>query len=153
MLSLLLGSAVYRKATDLYFERHDGEAVTTDDFVRCMEHASGHDLTQFKRWYSQAGTPELRVSGQYDAAGGKAISLRETIDSPDPGQPEKQPLHIPFTLGLLNSEGREIPSDLRERVRPVRLPGCWNCARPVRAFFLDIPERPIPSLLRGFPHL
>ncbi len=151
MLSLLLGSAVYRKATDLYFERHDGEAVTTDDFVRCMEHASGHDLTQFKRWYSQAGTPELRVSGEYDAAGGSYLLTVKQSTPPTPGQPEKQPLHIPFTLGLLNSEGREIPLRLAGESAAGETSRVLELREASESFrFLDIPERPIPSLLRGF---
>src|SRR5690625_7100056 len=68
MLANLLGPELFRKGADLYFDRHDGEAVTTDDFVAAMEEVSGRDLTQFKRWYSQAGTPQLEVTDAYDAA-------------------------------------------------------------------------------------
>jgi len=151
MLSLLLGSEAYRKATDLYFQRHDGEAVTTDDFVRCMAQAGGRDLAQFKRWYSQAGTPELRVSGEYDATAGNYLLTVEQSTPATPGQPVKQPLHIPFAVGLLNRQGRDIPL----RLEGDSLAGATTRVLELRESrqsfrFLDIAEHPIPSLLRGF---
>jgi len=109
MQALLLGPDLFRRATDLYFSRHDGQAVTTDDFVACMEEASGRDLTQFKRWYSQAGTPELDISGHYDP-GERTYEMRvRQPPPPPPGQPRKEPLHIPLALGLLDGQGRDLP--------------------------------------------
>ena len=151
MLHRLLGPETYRRATDIYFQRHDGEAVTTDDFVRCMEQASGRDLTQFKRWYSQAGTPELRVSGEYDAAAESYLLTVEQSTPATPGQSEKQPLHMPLAIGLLDGEGRDIglrlegESIAEEATRVLELREARQSFR-----FLDIPERPVPSLLRGF---
>ena len=85
MQANLLGPALFRQATDLYFARHDGQAVTTDDFVTCMEDASGRDLTQFRRWYEQAGTPELWVQGDYDPADGSYTLTRAPAHPGDPG--------------------------------------------------------------------
>ncbi|RJX42897.1 aminopeptidase N, partial [Pseudomonas syringae pv. actinidiae] len=90
MLHTLLGAQGFRKGSDLYFERHDGQAVTCDDFIKAMEDANGVDLTQFKRWYSQAGTPRLAVSESYDAAA-KTYSLTFRQSCPTtPGQPGDQ---------------------------------------------------------------
>ncbi|MEQ1525108.1 MAG: DUF3458 domain-containing protein, partial [Aestuariivirga sp.] len=95
MMKTLIGEKAFRKAMDLYFERHDGEAATVEDFVRCMADASGRDLTQFFRWYEQAGTPHVNVSTHYDA---KAKTFDLTLaqkTAPTPGQADKQPMHIP----------------------------------------------------------
>ena len=151
MLHHLLGPEAYRMGTDLYFRRHDGEAVTTDDFVRCMEQAGGRDLTQFKRWYSQAGTPELRVTGEYNAADNSYGLIVEQSTPPTPGQPEKQPLHLPLAIGLLDETGRDIPL----RMEGEAMPGGTTRVVELRAArqsfrFLDIAGRPTPSLLRGF---
>ncbi|MDX9875040.1 MAG: aminopeptidase N, partial [Spongiibacteraceae bacterium] len=105
MLHTLLGSELFRRGTDLYFERHDGEAVTCDDFVRAMEEVSGRDLTQFRRWYSQAGTPVLEVAGAYDAVAARyTLTVRQHCP-PTPGQPEKLPFHLPFAVALLGQNG------------------------------------------------
>ena len=152
MQAALLGPEPFRRATDLYFARHDGQAVTTDDFVTCMEDASGRDLTQFRRWYTQAGTPELRVSGDYDPAA-RTYTLRVRQDtSPTPGQPHKEPLHLPLAIGLLDAQGRELPLRLSGEDAPA-LAGTrlLELRAPEERFrFLDIPEPPVPSLLRGF---
>src|SRR5690625_5703260 len=87
MLANVLGPELFRKGADLYFDRHDGEAVTTDDFVAAMEEVSGRDLTQFKRWYSQAGTPQLEVTDAYDAA---RQQYRLTITQSCPPTPDSQ---------------------------------------------------------------
>lgn len=151
MLYHLLGPEVYRKATDLYFRRHDGEAVTTDDFVRCMEQAGGRDLSQFKRWYSQAGTPELRVSGHYDESGRSYLLTLQQSTPPTPGQPDKQPLHMPVAVGLLDSQGRDIALRLKGEEMAGGTTRVVELREPRQSFlFVDIPERPIPSLLRGF---
>lgn len=152
MQATLLGPELFRKATDLYFTRYDGQAVTTDDFVGCMEDASGHDLMQFRRWYSQAGTPCLHIEATYDAERATySLLIRQEI-APTPGEPEKDPLHLPLAIALLGPEGRELA--LRREGEPnARDPGTrvselrdWE----TRLCFVDIPVRPVPSLLRGF---
>lgn len=108
MIHTLLGPERFRRGTDLYFERHDGEAVTTDDFVAAMEDANEFDLGQFRRWYAQAGTPVVRVEREYDE---KTRTLSLTLEQscpPTPGQATKEALHIPFALGLLSGDGREM---------------------------------------------
>jgi aminopeptidase N len=154
MLHTLLGPEAFRRGSDLYFERHDGQAVTCEDFVRAMEDASGVDLGQFRRWYSQAGTPELTVSGEYDEAG-QAFTLHVSQTCPaTPGQAEKQPFVIPLAVGLLGEAGN----------LPLRLAGETPDAEtadnthkvllvdgPRQSFrFEQVRERPVPSLLRGF---
>ncbi len=125
----LLGEADYRKATDLYFQRHDGQAVTTDDFVACMAEAGERDLQQFKRWYSQAGTPELEVGGSYDEQSQRyTLTVKQSCPS-TPGLQQKAPLHIPLAVGLLDEEGCDIPLQLEGESAPQVLPVCWSCAR------------------------
>ncbi len=152
MQSNLLGPELFRRATDLYFERHDGQAVTTDDFVTCMEDASGRDLTQFRRWYAQAGTPELDVSGHWDpGAGAYTLTIRQHT-SATPGQPHKGLLHIPLTVGLLDAEGRDLPLRLEgeESGDPARTRLLELRAAEEGFRFVGLVERPVPSLLRGF---
>lgn len=140
MQHTLLGAETFRKATDLYFDRYDGHAVTCDDFVQCMADASGRDMSQFFRWYKQAGTPTLQVRSHYDAAQ-QSYTLTFKQSQPDtPGQTDKQPLHIPVALGLLDASGQEI---LPTRVLEVT-------AREQTFTFVDLPSRPVPSILRGF---
>ncbi len=140
MMHTLLGHEKYRKGTDLYFQRHDGQAVTCDDFAQCMQDASGTDLTQFKLWYSQAGTPEIAAKTQYDAAK-QAFTITLTQNLPDtPGQTNKKPMYMPITLGLLGKSGDNlIPT------RTLRL------TQKEQSFTFDnIAEKPVPSILRGF---
>ena len=110
MIHTLVGSESFRRGMDLYFQRHDGQAVTTDDFARAMQDASGVDLTQFKRWYDQAGTPVVQASGSYDAAARTYTLTLEQSCPPTPGQPEKLPLHIPFGIGLVDAQGAGHPA-------------------------------------------
>src|SRR5690554_3719744 len=118
MLHTLLGPELFRKGSDLYFERHDGQAVTCDDFVAAMETVSGRDLTQFKRWYSQAGTPVLQVSDAYDAEKQEyRLQVRQSCP-PTPGQPTKEPFVIPLAMGLLDEQGRELPLNLAGSEQP-----------------------------------
>ncbi len=139
MIHTLLGAELFRAGSDLYFERHDGQAVTTEDFVQAMQDASGIDLTQFKRWYGQAGTPQLTVTDEYDA-GEKVYRLTVKQSTPDtPGQTDKLPLHIPFSLGLLNAEGEEVYSHVLDVLDAEHT-----------FVFADMPGKPVPSLLRGF---
>lgn len=153
MLHTLLGAQGFRKGSDLYFERHDGQAVTCDDFIKAMEDANGVDLTQFKRWYSQAGTPRLAVSESYDSAA-KTYSLTFRQSCPTtPGQPgeSKQPFVIPVELGLLDKQGGEIPLRLQGEDAAAGNTRVISVTEAEQTFtFVDIAEQPLPSLLRGF---
>ena len=148
MQANLLGPTLFRQATDLYFRRHDGQAVTTDDFVRCMEDASGRDLTRFRYWYDYAGTPEVKVRGEYHADE-QRYCLHLSQQVPDtPGQTNKPPFHIPLVVGLLDSHGKDMPlarPDVDERPELLEV-----TAREQVFEFLKVPEMPVPSLLRGF---
>ncbi|MFW5823428.1 MAG: aminopeptidase N [Marinobacter sp.] len=151
MIHTLLGPERFRKGSDLYFERHDGQAVTTDDFVRAMEDASGRDLGQFRRWYEQAGTPVLTVEDDYDESRQVyRLTVRQRI--PDtPGQTGKKSQHIPFALGLLDAEGRDIPPMLAGEGGPAATTRILELTEAQHTFeFTGIPSRPVPSLLRDF---
>ncbi len=141
MQANLLGPDLYRKATDLYFSRHDGQAVTIEDFIACMADASGRDLRQFKHWYDYAGTPKLTVRDQYDAETQRYILTIQQHTPDTPQQTDKPPMHIPFALGLVGADGQDLtpPNTLLELTE-----------RQHDFVFDAIPERPTPSLLRGF---
>ncbi|MDH0894777.1 MULTISPECIES: aminopeptidase N [unclassified Pseudomonas] len=151
MIHTLLGAEKFRKGSDLYFQRHDGQAVTCDDFVKAMEDASGVDLSQFKRWYSQAGTPRLEVSESYDAAANTyRLQFRQSCPA-TPGQAEKLPFVIPVELALLDAQGRELPLQLVGEERPAGRSRVLQVTQAEQAFtFVNIAEKPLPSLLRGF---
>ena len=106
MLQTIVGRHAFRAGTDLYFDRHDGQAVTTEDFVRALEDASGTPLPQFRRWYEQAGTPLLTVDETRED-GALQLTIAQSCE-PSPGQPSKQPFHIPVALGLLDGDGGEL---------------------------------------------
>ena len=152
MLRTILTPALFRKGMDLYFTRHDGQAATVEDFVRCFEEVSGRNLSQFRLWYSQAGTPEIRAEGKYDPASGKfALHVSQRLAA-TPGQPEKQPMQIPLSLGLIGSKsGAPLPLTLEgenqagptERV--VELTGPEHCF-----VFTNIGEPPVLSIGRNF---
>ncbi|TAK91073.1 MAG: aminopeptidase N [Burkholderiaceae bacterium] len=140
MLQTLLGRDGFRKGMNLYFQRHDGHAVTCDDFVAAMADANGADLTQFAHWYSQAGTPRISARGQYDAEQQRyTLTLRQSCPA-TPGQPDKQPFHIPIAVGLLDlATGHNHPTRILE------------LKQPEQSFHFDgIATAPIPSLLRDF---
>ncbi len=139
MLHSLLGPELFRQGSDLYFERHDGQAVTTDDFVAAMEAVSGRDLSQFRRWYSQAGTPRLRVTDRFDAASGEYFLSVAQSCPPSPGQEHKQPYHLPLAYGLLDAQGQELEAGVLE-VREEQ----------ETFVFSGLTEKPVPSLLRAF---
>ena len=151
MLHHLLGPEQFRKGTDLYFQRHDGQAVTTDDFVKALEDANDEDFSQFKRWYSQAGTPKLEVHRQYNAQDQTyTLSIKQTCP-PTPGQKEKQPFHIPLAMGLLDSRGQDIPLQLQGETQAVHGTRVLHIREAEQTFqFINIADKPIPSLLRGF---
>lgn len=151
MLHTLLGPEQFRRGCDLYFERHDGDAVTCDDFVRAMEEASERDLTQFRRWYSQAGTPRLVVAGDYDAADGHFRLTVCQSTPPTPGQPHKQPLHVPLRVALFGTDGPlalRFEGDSGDAAPTERV---LELTETEQTFtFTDLAARPVPSLLRGF---
>jgi aminopeptidase N len=150
MIHTLIGAQAFRKGMDLYFERHDGQAVTTDDFVQAMQDASGVDLALFRRWYDQAGTPRLQVRSQYDAAA-QTFTLRlSQSTAPTPGQPEKLPLHIPVVLGLLDEAGKELPLRLEGEDEASGTSRTFSLTRArTRVALHGVKSRPVPSLLRG----
>lgn len=151
MIHTLLGAEGFRKGTDLYFERHDGQAVTCDDFVKAMEDANGVDLTQFKRWYSQAGTPRLVVEDAYDAAARTySLTFRQSCPA-TPGQTEKLPFVIPVELGLLDAAGNDLPLRLAGEAKAEGGNRVIAVTEAEQTFtFVDVAEKPLPSLLRGF---
>ena len=109
MMQTLIGREAFRAGMDIYFARHDGEAATVEQFIRCFADASGRDMTQFMRWYAQAGTPEVNVRTQFDAERGiYTVTLKQSVP-PTPGQATKAPMVIPLRMGLLDKNGRELP--------------------------------------------
>jgi aminopeptidase N len=139
MMATIIGREAFRRGMDLYFARHDNQAVTIDDFAQAMQDASGVDLSRFKRWYHQAGTPEITVSDSYDEAARRYTLTLQQRTPPTPGQPDKQPLVIPVAMGLLDNAGHEVTaqtlllSDAEQNFE-----------------FDGVAERPVPSLLRSF---
>src|SRR5262249_31407935 len=108
MLKTVLGADGFRAGMDLYFERHDGQAVTIEDFLACFADANRVDLSQFKLWYSQAGTPEVTARGVWDAKEKTfALTLGQSCP-PTPGQPTKLPMHIPVRFGLVGANGEDL---------------------------------------------
>ncbi|UFS72568.1 aminopeptidase N [Geomonas sp. RF6] len=151
MLATLLGKERFRKGMDLYFERYDGKAVRVDEFVQAMADAGERDLTQFMRWYDQAGTPVLTVSGEYDENEMSYLLTATQKTPPTPGQPEKLPLHIPLAVGLLGPDGGDLPLRLQGEDAPKGTTRILELTRETETFrFLDVPAPPVPSLLRNF---
>lgn len=147
MLHTLLGEQAFQAGLALYLQRHDGQAATCDDFVAAMSEASGRDLSRFKRWYSQSGTPVLQVSDDYDAEHQRyTLSVRQHTP-PTRDQQEKLPLHIPLSLALYSEQGE-----------PIMLMAGGESVGPVldvleaeqRFEFEQVPSRPVPALLQGF---
>ncbi len=152
MMHTLLGKEKFRAAMDLYFSRHDGQAVTTDDFVAAMEDSSGIDLTQFRRWYWQAGTPVLDITSRYDAAKQSyTLTVKQSCPA-TPEQPIKELFHIPLALGLLDKEGNDTPLQLADG-RNIKTNGDYvlSIKNGEENFeFTNIQQEPTPSLLRHF---
>jgi aminopeptidase N len=149
MLQTLLGREGFRQGLELYFRRHDGKAVTVEDFVAAMADANKRDLSQFMLWYTQAGTPELACSLDYEARTKTARLTVNQIVPPTPGQPRKEPMLIPFRVGLLGSNGQDLPLQLADGAE-VR-DGLLEINSREQSFtFRDVPAPPTPSLLRGF---
>jgi aminopeptidase N len=148
MIKVLLGPDLFRKGMDLYFDRHDGEAATVEQFVQCFADVSGRDLSQFMLWYTQAGTPEVVVAPHYDArAKTYRLDITQTIPS-TPGQQDKKPMVIPLALGLVDKDGGDLPLMLDGGPLARRV---LELTAPSQSFvFTGIAEPPIPSINRGF---
>jgi aminopeptidase N len=149
MLQTLLGREGFRKGLDLYFERYDGDAATVEDFVAAMADTSGRDLSQFMLWYNQAGTPELACSLDYDARSKQARLSVNQVVPPTPGQARKEPMPIPLKLGLLGSNGDDLPLKLAGGT-PLSDGLIEVTGREQTFTFAEIPAAPTPSLLRDF---
>ncbi|BCW90744.1 Aminopeptidase N [Alphaproteobacteria bacterium SO-S41] len=149
MMSALLGWPAFRKGFDLYIARHDGQAVTTEEFVKAMEDASGRDLTQFRRWYHQAGRPRIEAKGSYDAAAHRyTLNLTQTCRSM-PDKPAPQPFHIPIATGLIARDGTALT--FRSGDAPAASSTVLEMTEATQSFvFDDVASEPVPSLLRGF---
>ena len=139
MIANLLGPELFRQGTDLYFNKFDGMAVTTEDFVATMEEVGGIDLTQFRRWYSQAGTPIISVKGDYNEKDQSYTLSVEQNCPPTPGQAKKENFYIPFEVALLDQQGRVVEDKV------------LTISESQQNFvFENIAEKPVPSLLRSF---
>jgi aminopeptidase N len=156
MVQTLLGRKGFETGLKLYFERHDGQAVTCDDFIQAMADANpaselAQKLTQFKRWYSQAGTPVVHAKGEYDPAQRSyTLSLSQTC-APTPGQERKEPFVIPVALGLVNPAGAAIPLQLAGETEPLGLNHTFVLSEASQTFtFANVDAEPVPSILRGF---
>ncbi len=148
MIKALLGPDLFRKGMDLYFARHDGEAATVEQFIKCFADVSGQDFSQFMRWYTQAGTPDIVVAPHFDArAKTFRLDVTQTIP-PTPGQPTKEPMVIPLSIGLVGRDGADLPLVLDGH--PLAR-GVLELKEPSHSFvFTGVAERPVPSLNRGF---
>ncbi|MHA1559288.1 MAG: DUF3458 domain-containing protein, partial [Alphaproteobacteria bacterium] len=149
MLQTLLGNDGFRRGTDSYFERHDGQAATVEDFLAAFATSNDYDLSQFKIWYQQAGTPTVVVKGGYDVAQSRYTLLLSQSTPATPGQPAKQPLHIPIRFGLVGTSGNDISF---ESVEGAVITGdIIHLTAPEQVVtFSGVYERPVPSILRNF---
>jgi aminopeptidase N len=156
MMQTLVGREGFAKGMSLYFERHDGQAVTCDDFAQAVADANpgsalASKLDTFKRWYAQAGTPRLIARGRYDAPSRTYTLGLEQQSDPSPGQPVKQPFVIPVAMGLLGRDGRAIALQLEGEATPVGTERVLVLDEKHAYYtFVDVGEEPVPSLLRGF---
>ena len=151
MLRTLTGPEDFRKATDLYFDRHDGEAATVEQFAVAFEDATKIDLKQFRLWWSQSGTPEVKAETAHDAeAQTFTLTLTQSCP-PTPGQPVKRPLVIPVRLGLVGADGGDLPLQLEGENAPAGTERVISLTEPTQTFrFVNVAEKPVPSIGRGF---
>ncbi|EAR52616.1 aminopeptidase N [Oceanicola granulosus HTCC2516] len=147
MLKRLVGDNAWRAGCDLYFERHDGQAVTIEDWLAAFSDVTGRDLSQFQRWYAQAGTPRLAVEEAWDGA--KLTLTFRQATPPTPGQPEKAPVVIPVALGLLHPDGGELMGTTLVEVNEAEQSVTYDVADLARRTGREV-ARPVPSVLRGF---
>ncbi|KAK9918305.1 hypothetical protein WJX75_003036 [Coccomyxa subellipsoidea] len=147
----LLGKDGFRKGMDLYFKRHDGQAVTCDDFRNAMADANGQDLSAFAAWYAQAGTPHVKIAASYNAANRTYTVKASQQTLPSPGQSEKGPVPIPVAVGLLGQDGTELPLNLKgESAEPATTKVLLLTEKEQEFVFTEVSEKPVPSLLRDF---
>ena len=146
MIHTLLGAEGYRKGTDLYFDRHDGQAVTCEDFIAAMADSSGRDFTQFMLWYEQAGTPEVSAAWKHDVKTGQfTLTLAQSTPA-TPGQPAKKPMLIPVNFGLVGADGKDVALDADgNTTKTLELTGAAQ-----NFTFDNVPEGSVPSILRNF---
>jgi aminopeptidase N len=151
MMCTIIGRPAFRRGMDLYFERHDNNAVTIDDFVSAMQDASGVDLESFKLWYHQAGTPEVSVEDVYDSETKRySLTIRQGT-KPTPGQPDKYPLVIPVAMGLLDGNGQELATRLDGEADAVAGTRVLLATQAENRYdFVNVASPPVPSLLRDF---
>jgi aminopeptidase N len=151
MLHTLLGADGFRRGSDLYFARHDGQAVTCEDFVQAMADANDCDLSAFLNWYRQAGTPHVEVQRDYDAQRRTLTLQMRQHTPPTPGQAEKRPLPIPVKCALLNGAGEPLPLQLEGERESKGSERILLLEQPEQSFtFSEVPPDAVPSLLRGF---
>ena len=151
MYHTLLGAEGFRKGMDLYFERHDGQAVTCDDFRAAMADASGKDLGQFERWYLQGGTPRLKVTSSFDAAAGSFTLTLAQSCPPTPDQDDKQPFHVPVAVGLIDPDGNALPLQLEGEAAPGATTRVLELVGAEQSFtFVGLGAQPVASVLRDF---
>jgi len=153
MLQTLVGREGFARGLALYLQRHDGQAVTCDDFVDAIAEGNGRDFSQFKRWYAQAGTPRLSITGEHDPQARRFALRVVQWCPPTPGQPDKAPFHVPLALGLLAPDGREIPLRLAGEPADAVAPTTrvLELTQPEQSFvFEGVEDAPTPSLLRDF---
>jgi aminopeptidase N len=156
MLATLVGEAGFRRGLELYFRRHDGQAVTCDDFLAAVADANPDRLPpdkveRFARWYAQAGTPRVAVTSRYDPATRSFELTLAQACPPTPGQPSKEPFLIPFAVGLLDADGRDLPLRLRGEEHAQGTTRVLELSAPMQTFvFADVAAPPVPSLARGF---
>ena len=152
MIHRIIGPENFRKGMDLYFERHDGQAVTIEEFVGAMADASGMDLGQFKLWYSQAGTPVITVGRHYDAARKEFTLTISQACPPTPDMAEKAPMHIPVAVGLVAPDGKDLPLQLSGEKTPGPSTRILNLRGADESFtFVNVPAPPVPSICGAFP--
>ncbi|VTZ22495.1 Aminopeptidase N [Methylocella tundrae] len=153
MLKVLIGEAAFARGMNLYFDRYDGTAATIEDFISCFAEAANRDLTAFSRWYHQSGTPLVEANGAYDAAARTFTLEFRQFSKPTPGQDHKEPFVIPIALGLVGRDG-DLPLKVGAQNGASALEisrAVFELSAPSRKItFLDVPSRPVPSLLRGF---
>jgi aminopeptidase N len=150
MLKRIIGAEAFDRGMQLYFERRDGTASTVEDFIACFEEASGKSLSQFMRWYNQAGTPTLTVRGAYDAAAKRYALHISQRTAPTPGQPEKAPVPIPLQIGLIAPDGAILASKAEgDHISRLQHEVVLDSAEATLSF-ADVMEAPIPAVLRGF---
>lgn len=149
MVQTLIGKEKFRAGMDLYFARHDGDAATVEQFIQCFADASGRDMTQFMRWYNQAGTPAVTAGGRFDPARKTFILECSQVIPATPGQASKAPMVIPLSIGLVEKDGRDLALRIADG-RPLEGRPIVLAEQTARFEFVGIEERPVLSINRGF---